>query len=67
VLTIRDDGKGLEQGAEPAIGTRPSGLGLIGMAERADLAGGLLTISGEAGQGTIVRAVFGLGRPQERP
>jgi signal transduction histidine kinase len=57
-LTIRDDGKGLDPAAR-ARGAS-SGLGLIGMAERAALAGGKLAVTGEPGQGTMVRATFAL-------
>jgi signal transduction histidine kinase len=58
-LTVRDDGKGMDPDA--AIRGPGSGLGLIGMSERAALAGGELTVSGEQGQGTMVRATFPLG------
>ncbi len=64
ILTIRDDGRGLDN-ATPQRSSPSSGLGLIGMSERAGLAGGHVTINGEPGQGTIVRAVFGLERPPE--
>jgi signal transduction histidine kinase len=56
-LTVRDDGKGFDAArkALPACG-----LGLISMSERANLAGGHLNVGSEAGQGTMVRAVFPL-------
>lgn len=60
VLTIRDDGRGMEQGAEIRERLKPTGLGLISMAERASLAGGQVAVSGEEGQGTTVRATFDL-------
>ena len=63
ILTVRDDGRGLDK-ATQRPGTS-SGLGLIGMSERAGLAGGHVTVNGEPGQGTIVRAIFGLDRPAE--
>jgi signal transduction histidine kinase len=46
-LTVRDDGRGFEP-SEPA----GNGLGLGGMAERARLVGGELTIESRPGQGT---------------
>jgi signal transduction histidine kinase len=64
ILTVRDDGRGLDKAAQQRA-SPSSGLGLIGMSERAGLAGGHVTINGEPGQGTIVRAIFGLERPPE--
>ena len=53
-LTIADTGSGFD-----ARGHRPSdGLGLIGMRERAHLAGATVTITSRPGQGTQVRASF---------
>jgi len=53
-LAVSDAGAGFE-----ARGRRPSdGLGLIGMRERAHLAGGTVTIISRPSQGTTVRAVF---------
>lgn len=65
VLTIRDDGRGLEHDPVRAEGMKSSGLGLISMGERANLACGRLLVSGDAGQGTTVRATFDLdgGKP----
>jgi signal transduction histidine kinase len=45
-LTVRDDGEGFDTGAES------DGLGLNGMAERARLVGGELTIASRPGSGT---------------
>jgi signal transduction histidine kinase len=59
-LTVRDDGKGFDARAAGAALKPTGGLGLIGMVERANLAGGRLTIEGEPGNGTMVRAVFRL-------
>jgi signal transduction histidine kinase len=56
-LTVRDDGKGFDA-ARAALPSRS--LGLISMGERAGLAGGHLEVESEAGQGTMVRAVFAL-------
>lgn len=53
-LAVSDTGAGFEVRTR-----RPSdGLGLIGMRERAHLAGGTVTITSRPGQGTTVRAVF---------
>ncbi len=53
-LTIADTGAGFD-----VRGHRPSdGLGLIGMRERAHLAGATVTITSRPGQGTQVRASF---------
>ncbi|MDO3412350.1 sensor histidine kinase [Saccharibacillus sp. CPCC 101409] len=49
-LDVEDGGEGFEQGSDP-IGT---GLGLYGMRERAELAGGTLSVHSEPGQGTRV-------------
>jgi signal transduction histidine kinase len=45
-LTVRDDGRGFD------VGTPKRGLGLGGMAERARLVGGELTIESQPGGGT---------------
>jgi signal transduction histidine kinase len=57
-VVVRDDGAGfdMEQG-QPG---RAGGLGLAGMAERAELAGGRLKIRSRKGLGTRVSAVFPL-------
>lgn len=47
VLTVRDDGIG---------GANPGGRGLRGIADRAEAAGGRLTIESRPGQGTLIRA-----------
>lgn len=49
-LEVEDCGAGFEPGADP-VGT---GLGLYGMRERAELAGGTLNVMSEPGQGTRV-------------
>lgn len=51
-LTITDDGQGFDQSVSG------SGLGLVGMRERVDLAGGTLEVNSGAG-GTVVAATFG--------
>lgn len=59
VLEISDDGKGVSQAAERP-GMRPTGFGLSGMRERAELLGGKLTITSAPGRGTTVRLVVPL-------
>ena len=61
-VTIRDDGRGFRK-------PRPSGLGLIGMHERAESLGGSLMVKSEPGQGTTIEVCLPLpknltvGRP----
>jgi len=50
LLEIRDDGRGIAA----AEVSDPSSLGLIGIRERADMAGGTVHFEGVAGRGTIV-------------
>jgi len=47
VLTIRDNGRGI-------VGIEKSGLGMLGMQERARLIGGKMEISGAEGTGTTI-------------
>ena len=54
VLTVRDDGCGFD----PDEARRRGGFGLLGMEERAKLAGGTLRVRSEPGKGTQVRAEF---------
>ncbi|HWO69898.1 MAG TPA: GAF domain-containing sensor histidine kinase [Actinomycetota bacterium] len=51
VLVVEDDGRGFERGATEKAGPRVS-FGLQGMAERAALAGGVLTVDSAPGKGT---------------
>jgi signal transduction histidine kinase len=51
-LTVRDDGRGFEPGRPGADDEGTGGLGLGGMAERARLVGGELTIESRPGGGT---------------
>ena len=55
-VTVRDDGVGFN------IERERSGLGLVGMSERADVAGGNLDIESAPGAGTTLRARFPLPR-----
>ena len=59
-LLIHDDGAGFDARAALARAVRDGSLGLLGMEERATLAGGQLTINSISGQGTDVRAHFTL-------
>jgi two-component system, NarL family, sensor histidine kinase UhpB len=52
-LRVRDDGRGFDSGLVPDAGG--GGIGLSGMAERARLVGGELTITSSPGSGTRVR------------
>jgi signal transduction histidine kinase len=68
-LAIRDDGGGFDEveARERSLGS--GSMGLIGMAERAELAGGWLKIRSVKGAGTTVSATFpmdGEARPEER-
>lgn len=59
-LIVRDDGDGFNIGQARARAVHGSSLGLIGMEERARLAGGTIGWQSAPGQGTEVRAVFHL-------
>lgn len=60
-LCVRDDGKGFD----PALGRQRAAagqsFGLLGMQERASLAGGHIEIDSTPGKGTEVRAWFAIG------
>lgn len=62
-LRVFDDGRGFEPAA---VDVQPSAqhLGLLGMRERATLAGGQLTVRSTPGQGTTVEATFA---PEQTP
>lgn len=55
VVTVEDDGRGLDAAA------RPSGYGLLGMRERAELAGGTVVVAPRPGGGTRVRLSVPVG------
>jgi PAS domain S-box-containing protein len=57
VLTIKDDGAGFDPGALGRSGSRP-GLGLLSMRERAEFAGGTLSLWSQPGKGTLIRVVI---------
>jgi PAS domain S-box-containing protein len=58
VLTVRDDGRGFDLSLQSRERTPSTHLGLVGMRERAEKAGGVLSISSSPGAGTVVRARF---------
>jgi two-component system NarL family sensor kinase len=57
-LTVEDDGRGFEPGGDSGGGRR---FGLVGLAERARLLGGVLSVSSAPEAGTRVEAVVPLG------
>ena len=57
-LKIRDDGLGFDYAAARGAAAREGKLGLIGMEERAALAGGQLICRSRPGRGTEIQAVF---------
>jgi two-component system, NarL family, sensor kinase len=58
VLIVSDDGAGFSIHDVLAPGRRPESYGLRGMAERAELLGGRVTIVSRPGDGTTVRATL---------
>ncbi|MEP7068163.1 MAG: ATP-binding protein [Usitatibacter sp.] len=65
-LSIRDDGVGFDPEAA-RMRALDGSLGLISMEERADLAGGRLTLCSVLGGGTTLSVVFPLGGEEPRP
>ena len=61
LLAIRDNGRGFTQGAAKSDSER-GGFGVIGMAERARLLDGELTVQAAPGRGTVVSVRFQCGR-----
>ena len=68
-LIIEDDGRGFDVAAARNRALQGTSLGLIGMQERAELAGGRLEWISSPGEGTKVHALFSLadGNPKARP
>jgi signal transduction histidine kinase len=61
VITIKDNGKGVETGVETLFnGEDNGGMGVQGMKERTELSGGKFDIHSEKGRGTMVKAVWPL-------
>jgi signal transduction histidine kinase len=65
-LNVRDNGVGFETRAACRPGSRRSGVGLSGMAERTRLAGGQLKVRSIPGSGTSVTAIFPLDAAPQR-
>jgi two-component system sensor histidine kinase UhpB len=64
-LVVRDDGIGFDAAAARARAESGGSLGLLGMHERALLAGGTLSLLSSPGRGTEVEAVFPLSKTGE--
>lgn len=62
-LSVRDDGVGFDAAAAQARAVHGGSLGLVGMRERAMLAGGTLDVAARPGDGTEVSASFPLASP----
>jgi signal transduction histidine kinase len=59
-LLVEDDGKGFDVAAAQSRAVSGESLGLLGMEERAELAGGRIQMDSKPGLGTRVRALFPL-------
>jgi PAS domain S-box-containing protein len=59
-LSVRDDGSGFDLAAARRRSAAGASLGLVGMEERAALAGGSLELRSAPGQGTVLLATFAL-------
>jgi signal transduction histidine kinase len=57
-VCVRDDGKGFDAGSLRRAAAAGKSHGLLNMQERAELAGGELTIDSMPGRGTAIRASF---------
>jgi len=64
ILEVRDDGRGFD--AAEVTARESTGMGVMGMSERAALLGGHLDIDSEIGHGTAVRAVLPIS-DEDRP
>jgi PAS domain S-box-containing protein len=62
VLCVRDNGRGFSAGAPGGPPGGPGHLGLVGMRERAETAGGVLVVESAPGAGTTVWASFDTAR-----
>ncbi|HVC29494.1 MAG TPA: PAS domain S-box protein [Gammaproteobacteria bacterium] len=60
VLVIRDDGRGFDVKAARQAALEGKSMGLLGMEERIRLAGGVLEVISNPGQGTVVRVALPL-------
>jgi two-component system sensor histidine kinase DegS len=66
-LRIRDNGRGLDVARRSAQAARQGHLGLVGMAERARLLGGQLSIDSKPGGPTTITTSIPAGPVQEHP
>jgi signal transduction histidine kinase len=57
-VVVQDSGAGFDVAAAQARASQGHSIGLLGMRERVDLAGGRLEISSQPGKGTTVRALL---------
>lgn len=64
VLEVRDDGAGFDAGRQIVARGDGSGIGLVGMRERAELLGGRFSIRSTVGGGAYVRAELPLSVPR---
>jgi signal transduction histidine kinase len=64
-LTVEDDGRGFNVPAAQARAAGGASLGLLGMEERAELAGGRMEMHSEPGIGTRIRVRFPVGAGAE--
>jgi signal transduction histidine kinase len=55
-LTIKDDGEGFDMEELKAMGSKRSGIGLLGMRERVAAIGGRLFLDSTPGKGTTIQA-----------
>jgi PAS domain S-box-containing protein len=55
-LAVKDDGIGFDPARDPAKRSGKSGLGLLGMRERANMVGGQVTVASVPGHGTTILA-----------
>ncbi len=65
-VAIRDNGRGFDEAEATARASRAGSLGLVGMAERAELAGGRLRVRSATNAGTVVSAVFATDASADR-
>jgi PAS domain S-box-containing protein len=61
-LEVQDDGKGMP----PGVDAQRTGLGILGMRERAQVFGGEVSFGSESGKGTRVRVVIPVGGEKAR-
>lgn len=64
-LTVQDNGRGFTPGVRKES-TNGSGFGLLGLAERARILGGALTINSAPGKGTTTHLQVSLSKPLEQ-